>query len=405
MPSSSSAVPSSGGSSGAPGSWCDLPGSVRFTASGKVVVPGAHTAEMMFLTLPQGFCAHYFGHVGNARHLRFAPGGELFVASPTTLTTGGGPGGRSAIMVLPDDDHDGYGDSEVQFQGSLPSTQGFFFSNGWFYFQDHTRIMRVPYAAGDRTATTTATQVADVTIHFDALHWPKPIDIADDGTIYVGNGGGQGDACVTPHPFLGGMLKLDGTPGGTPVARGFRNPITITCARGHNRCFALELAKDYAFQGGREKMVPINDGDDLGFPCCASRNLPYTDINPVPDCSMVTDDTASFLIGDTPTGLDFAPDTWPAPYAGNALVALHGAAGSWLHAKMVAIGMDATTGLPLPATNISGQSTGAMRDFASGWDDGTLSHGRPVSVAFNSDGRMFVANDTNGNIFWVAPIP
>jgi hypothetical protein len=45
-----------------------------------------------------------------------------------------------------------------------------------------------------------------------------------------------------------------------------------------------------------------------------------------------------------------------------------------------------------------------MSDFATGWDDMTRAHGRPATVEFASDGRMFVGNDNNGDIFWVAPL-
>src|SRR5580692_9685312 len=77
---------------------CDLPGALQFTASGTVTVPGGSPSwpSLAFLHLPQGFCARYFGTVGNARQIRFAPGGELFVASPTQLSTGGGPNGQNA---------------------------------------------------------------------------------------------------------------------------------------------------------------------------------------------------------------------------------------------------------------------------------------------------------------------
>jgi glucose/arabinose dehydrogenase len=47
---------------------------------------------------------------------------------------------------------------------------------------------------------------------------------------------------------------------------------------------------------------------------------------------------------------------------------------------------------------------GAMTDFATGWADGTLSHGRPSALVFAPDGRLFIGNDTDGNIFWVAPM-
>jgi glucose/arabinose dehydrogenase len=385
---------------------CSLPGSVQFTASGKNVVPGGGDGPSLdWLSLPVGFCAHYYGNVGNARQLRFAPGGELFVASPTTGTTGGGQNGQSAIVVLPDDNHDGLADSPITFLSGLPSTQGMMFTKDHFYYQDAVRILRIPYKAGDRAPTDTGEEVANISYYSSGLHWPKAMDVTDDGTIYVGNGGDQGELCVEPHPVHGAVLALDGSSNGKPIAQGLRNPIAVRCSRGHNRCFALELAKDYtASEGGREKMILIHEGDDWGFPCCATKDLPYKDTfaaGKTPDCSKVVAEDNAFLIGDTPFGLDFEGGFWPGQWNGRAYVANHGAAGTWTGARIVAIPMDAATGLPKPSSNTSGSNTG-MDDFATGWDDGTLQHGRPAAVAFSPDGRLFVASDTTGMIFWIA---
>jgi glucose/arabinose dehydrogenase len=392
--------------------FCKLPGTVQFTDKGTLSLPGAQPGDpdLSFLHLPAGFCAHYFGTVGDARQLRFAPGGELFVASPTQLTTGGNAqAGQASIVVLPDDNHDGRADTVLTFMGGLPSTQGLMFIPGFFYYQDDTKIMRVPYKSGDRTPSGTPEQVVSITYYNSPLHWPKVMDIADDGSIYIGNGGDQGETCDgTPHAFHGGIRKVTDTTtnamDGEPVAQGFRNPIAIRCLPGHDTCFALELALDYsAGQGGREKMVPIHLGDDWGYPCCATQNLAYSQWQGA-DCSKVTPDTVSWLIGDTPFGLAFAPSTWPGMWAGAAIVTTHGAAGSWVGARMVAIAMDASTGMPKPGTNMNGQDMGSMTDFATGWDDGTLMHGRPAAVELAPDGRLFVANDSNGMIFWIAPL-
>lgn len=389
---------------------CSLPGSIQFTDQGTVIVgqPTDGAPDLRFMHLPSGFCVHYYATVGNARQLRFAPGGELFVASPTTSTTGGGPDGRAAIVIVPDDDNDGVGDTPVTFLANLPSTQGLLFSGNLFYYQDGTAIRSLPYAPHQRSTTDPPSLVADIKIYSDQLHWPKTLDQADDGSIYVGNGGDQGELCDPTHPFHGGVLRLDGTPGGAPVAQGMRNPIAIRCWHGHGTCFALELAKDYsAGEGGREKMLPIRDGDDWGFPCCATQNLPYQDVqpsSPVPDCSGVTPETASFMIGDTPFGLDFEAGKWPAPWTGHAFVATHGAAGSWAGARVVAVGMDPSTGLPLPSTDRNGSNEGGMVDFATGWADANRTEGRPAAVTFAPDGRLFLANDYNGVIVWIAPI-
>lgn len=383
---------------------CSLPGSVQFTSGGTVTVPGGDPSwpSLAFLHLPDGFCAHYYATVGNARQLRFAPGGELFVASPTRSTTGGGANGRNAIVVVPDDDADGVGDAQVTYESGLSATQGLMFLDGYLYYQDDIDIRRVPYASGDRSPSGPSELVATIDHYSDLLHWPKPIDAADDGTIYVGNGGTQNEICQQPTPFHGGILKLD-TLHGTQVATGMRNPIVVRCSRGHNRCFALELAKDYSgMVGGREKMVPIHDGDDWGFPCCATTDVPY---GGSPDCSTVTTDTASFTIGDTPFGLDFAPASWPAPYPGSAFISLHGEYAQWKGAGIVTIGTDAMTGLPLPASDLMGFPTGAMTSFATGWGDLTQSHGRPADLTFAPDGRLFLANDNNGVILWISPMP
>src|SRR5215471_19469915 len=59
---------------GAPTRFCDLPGSVQFTTGGMAMVSGGTGVDRIaFLTLPTGFCVHYFGNVGNTRQLRFSP--------------------------------------------------------------------------------------------------------------------------------------------------------------------------------------------------------------------------------------------------------------------------------------------------------------------------------------------
>ena len=262
---------------GAAGHFCDLPGSIQYRLGGVVVVPGGvDTPDISYLRPPTGFCVHYYGVVGNARQLRFAPGGELFVASPTTPTGGGGAGGQSAIVVLPDDDNDGVADSVLTFLGSLPSTQGILFTGGFLYYQDSTSILRVPYATGDRSPSGASEPVANITIYSSDTHWPKTLDVADDGTIYVGNGGDQTETCDPSRPFHGGILKLDGTDGGAPVAKGLRNPIAIRCPHGHNTCLAAELGKDGSSvpDFGREKIIPIRQGDDWGFPAAPPRTPP-----------------------------------------------------------------------------------------------------------------------------------
>ena len=72
------------------------------------------------------------------------------MSSPSQPRPGGAAGGRGAILVLPDDDHDGLADSQLTFVGNLSVTQGMTFAGGYFYFQDGATIRRVPFKSGDR---------------------------------------------------------------------------------------------------------------------------------------------------------------------------------------------------------------------------------------------------------------
>ena len=390
------------------GKFCDLPGSVVWSQGAPATVPGGSGPDMTWLHLPDGFCAHHFANIPETRLLRFAPNGDLFVASPSTPCAGGASGGLGAIVVLPDDDADGVADATLHYKGGLPSTQGLLFSGGYLYYQDDQKVMRTPYNTGDRTAPSAAEQMIDVTVYYSGTHWPKAIDADDNGNIFVTNGGDQGEACDTSlaeseRPFHGGVLRIDGSPGGQLVAKGLRNPIALRCAPGTGTCFGLELARDFApQQGSREKLFPLKQGDDWGFPCCATANMPYTDLSPAPTCAGVVPETTSFIIDHTPFGLDFEQGSWPGTWQSRVFVVLHGFVGSWVGARLVAIATDPKTGWPVMSSESN--PDGTFTDFATGWDDGQHAHGRPAAVAFAPDGRLFVGNDINGDIFWIAPV-
>lgn len=416
-----SSSPVDAAEAGSRGTFCSLPGSVVWDTSGPTVVPGAvpsvvpgtdaSAPDLTWLKLPPGFCAHYYGWVPTARQLRFAPGGELFAASPSSGTTGGKGDGISGVLVLPDDDHDGNADSNITFVDGIPSVQGLMFANGYFYYQDATTIRRVPYAPGDRSPSGPSEVVTSMANWMQAgEHWPKVFDQARDGTIYITNGSTQGEMCLSTRPVFGAIVALNADGTTSEVAKGFRNPIALRCESNHDVCLAAELALDYsADMAGREKIVPVRQGDDWGFPCCATQGTPYAGVvyqgtNVTPDCSGVALESDSFVIGHTPFGLDFETGRWPAPWGGRVFLTLHGDAGSWGGARVVAIALDAN-GLPLPATElVDADSPDNMREFATGWDDQRQDHGRPAPVAFAPDGRLFLGDDQRGAVIWIAPV-
>jgi glucose/arabinose dehydrogenase len=400
------------------GSYCALPGSIVGTPKGMVVVEGgdASLPNLSWLTLPSGFCAHHFANVPETRQLRVAAGGDLFVASPSQAAAGGACCGVGGILVLPDDDHDGLADSKMIFFDNLTQTQGMTFSGGFFYYQNSASIYRVPFKSGDRMPSATPGElVTTITALQSSDHFPKSVDVAQDGTIYVTNGSDQGEVCNSTRTPIGAVFKVGANASNSVVARGFRNPIAMRCESNHNVCLVVELAKDGSgSEGGREKIAPVRQGDDWGFPCCASTNTPYAGMTfqdnghgvQAADCANVTPESVSFVIGHTPFGIDFETGKWPAPWSSRAFVALHGVVGSYTGSRVVAVSLDPNTGLPLASSDLATGMSEApnMMDFITGWDDGHQDRGRATAVAFGDDGRLWVGDDTLGEIFWVAPV-
>jgi glucose/arabinose dehydrogenase len=396
--------------------YCSLPGSYVWKGGAPTVVPGMTGGpDLSWLQVPDGFCVHFFATVPETRNLKFAPNGDLFVASPSFPCAGGASGGMGSIVVVPDDNHDGVGDSLVTYKGGIPQVQGLLFSGGYLYYQDATQIMRTAYKSGDRMAPALSDSVADITVYTSPLHWAKSIDADDNGNIFVTNGGDQGVACEVgeteeQQPFEGGILLIDSAPGGGHpngqlVAKGLRNPIDLRCAKGTGACFALELARDFAGpEGSREKLIPVRQGDDWGYPCCATADLPYTDSNvPSGYCSGVAEENTSFVIDHTPFGIDFEQGFWPATWKYRTFVALHGYFSSWIGARVVGI-QTAPDGWPIPSSEANEDAGTSLADFATGWDDGHQDHGRPATVAFSPDGRLFLGDDMLGLIVWIAPV-
>ncbi len=390
--------------------FCALPGSVVWSNGASNVVPGGPSSapDLGWLKVPDGFCVHYFATVPETRNLRFSPSGDLFVASPGRPSAGGAPAGLSAIVVLPDDNHDGVADSTVTYRSGLVTTHGLLFLDGSLYYQNGTQVFKAPYTTGDRVSTSPGVPVLDVNVYVSPDHWAKAIDADDNGNIYVTNGGDEGEECsgaelTTAPAFHGGIVRIDGSPNGELIARGLRNAYALRCAKGTGTCFGLELGRDFSPElGSREKLFPVHAGDNWGFPCCATANTPYADYSsPTPDCSEVRSEEDSFVIDHTPFGLDFEQGSWAGTFQYRAFVANHGYFVSWYGARVLAIATDPRTGWPERAQETDAGGA-VMMDFATGWDDGAQDHGRPAAVTFAPDGRLFIGDDMNGVIVWVA---
>jgi glucose/arabinose dehydrogenase len=381
-------------------------------------LPGENTDQ---IDVPDGFCARefYAPRLLEARVIRFAPNGDIFIAAPSIGTPGGASAGPGAIVVLPDDNHDGVADSELVYAGGSPATaacstlevdpnnlscvHGIAFSDGYLYLTRSDEVRRIRYSPGDRKARGASEFVANLGGSASPeSRWTHTLDRGADGTMYVSRGRFESSGqCTGAQMTLGAVFSLPvGGGAGVPVtptrlADGFRNPMYIRYSTRTSELYAAELTGDtWGGVGGREKLSLIKPGGRWGYPCCVAKGKPLFAGNES-ICADIGNELLSMPLNDTPFGFDFERGKFPAPYTNGVFFALHGAFGQPWRGTAIAWTPTDQDGHP-----VAGPS-GGVQTFATGWSN--KFPGRATDVAFAPDGRLFVIDDTQGRIFWIAP--
>lgn len=400
---------------GAPAATCTMPDFAAGTGTKYCDLPGADAPG---LTVPPAFCIREFttSPIREARVLRFAPNGDLFVSAPSANTVGGAFDGPGAIVVLPDDDHDGRADAVLTYAGPSPSNgagcaavesdeaslacvHGLLFDGGYLYYTRSDEVRRFPYAPGERRAPGAAGELVAKLggASIPDVRWTHTLERTKDGSLWVSRGRGDTSACSAEEMTRGAVFALH-VEAGMPlplapdlVADGFRNPMYLRCSPSScGECYASELSgDDWDGIGGREKLALLEKkGESWGYPCCVGAGEPAPSAGAV-GCAAVGRELVAIPLHDTNFGLDFERGAFPAPYRHGVFIALHGVFTSFGGTGVVWLATDPTTLRPV----------GQPEMFASGFSPG----GRATDVAFAPDGRLFVADDTTGKIYWIAP--
>ncbi len=383
--------------------FCDLPG-----------------ADAIDITVPPEFCVREFTNpqmpILEARVLKFAPNGDLFVAAPSQLTPGGASDGAGSIVILPDDDHDGRADTVLHYGGvhprngtscgtletdpkNLSCVHGLLFSGGYLYFTRSNEVRRHPYTMGSRTAPAEPGEVVATLggVGIPDVRWTHTLEEHKSGAIYVSRGRFDSSGCSAEEMTRGAVFALHvETKAAFPLtpetlADGFRNPLYLKCAPNScGDCYASELTGDgWDGVGGREKLALLeNKAESWGYPCCVARDMPAP--GAAASCKFVGYEQVAIPLHDTPFGFDFERGLWPEPYKHGVFSALHGITTSFGGTGIVFLKADPKSLRP----------TADVSMFVKGFGGG---HGRATDVVFAPDGRMFIADDTLGRIYWVAP--
>lgn len=376
--------------------------------------------------VPPGFSAELVTRdLRNARVIRVAPNGDLFVASSMS----------NSIHVLRIPAGSARPEQISVFAAGLPQAFGIAFhplgpNPRWVYVATSDGVVRFPYRNGDLKATGRAERLVGgiPTAH----HWARDIAFSPDGNRLFFSVGSSSNVAqdMFPEPHVvkdpepriinsladwlkvrpagaawdteelrANVLSFDPN-GGTMriVATGLRNcsGVTIQPTTGQLWCVVNErdeLGDNTPF----EYATHIVDGAFYGWPWYyigahedprqAGHRPDLRDRVVVPDVLMQAHSA--------PLQMAFYQgDSFPAEYRGSAFVTMHG---SWNRAnrtgyKVVRLLFDG-----------SGKPTGEYEDFMTGFVvSDTQVWGRPVGVAVANDGSLYVTEDGNGTIWRVS---
>ena len=182
-------------------------------------------------------------------------------------------------------------------------------------------------------------------------------------------------------------------------AVGLRNVTGMAFQPGTNALYAVNMERD----GMGDELVPdfltrVDQGDNFGWP------YQYIGGNVQPEYQNKGLKLAAAKVPDVlfeahsaPLDLAFVPDSWPAKYHGDAVVALHGSwnAGTPRGYKVVLVHFK------------DGKPDGSYENFVTGfWVSGSSPAqvwGRPSALAFDHDGSLLIADDLGNSMWRVIP--
>ena len=342
--------------------------------------------------VPAGFSVQLFVEgIPAPRRLLLGYDGVIYVAAQD----------RGGILAFYDKDGDGAADSaggvlqgaDNPFGMALQPVGEF---HGDLILGDSDGLYRLPIDAGGSAALMSAPDAFGPPVG----HITREVAVdPTSGQIYVGVGSMSNlDEGEPPMKATIQRFDSDGK-NQTSFATGMRNVTGMDIDPGTGALYAVVMERD----GMGDELVPdyftrVEAGNNFGWP------YQYIGGNAQPEfkdkglklaAAKVPD--VLFAAHSAPLDIAFIPDSWPADYRGDAIVALHG---SW--------NAGAPRGYKLVRVHFKdGKPDGSYENFMTGfWVSGTSPAeiwGRPAALAFDRDGSLLVGDDFGNTIWRVMP--
>jgi glucose/arabinose dehydrogenase len=369
---------------GLPGAW------VMVSAiSGLNKVEASAELSETSLKTPYGFAVNLFADNLNGPRFMLVSEAQDIIVSLT---------GAGQIAVLKDRDNDGIAEITQVLISDLQDPQGLVFDGDWLYFSERHQVSKVRF---DHQAGATIGQsevvVADLPFgHPHRTHNAKALGISPDRKLHI-NVGSPCNNCEPEDPRYSAMLRaeLDGSDISI-YATGLRNSVGFDWAPWSGELFATVNARDMlgdAFPP--DELNLITEGGFYGWPYYHGDNVPDPELGDKrPDLlASAIKPAFNFQPHNAPLGIHFLNNTGSLPeqFKRSALVALHG---SWNRSSL--------DGYKVIALHWNDQGEIHNSDFMHGFLSPKGVIGRPVDIAEDSSGDIYISDDLAGRVYRVS---
>jgi glucose/arabinose dehydrogenase len=357
----------------------------------------SHAEKLAFdvrqLKAPAGFHVAIFAEeVDGARMLAFSPGGVLLVSES----------GEGKVVALPDSKHTGKAERIVTVLNGLNEPHGIAFYQGKLYVAENNRVRRYDW---DEKNLRAAKPVKLADLPGGGGHSTRSI-VFHGGKMYI-SAGSSCNVCVEKDPRRAAVMEFNPDGSGQKIfAKGLRNAVGLAVNPKTDTVWVTVNGRDMLGDDLPPETVYDlgKDGGDGGWPYCYGDRVFDFEVaksgtGPGSDyCKNVLEPKVQMQAHSAPLGLAFFDGAnFPAEYQNSIFIAFHG---SWNRRiptgyKVVRVRLDD-----------KGQPRGGAEDFITGWlAPGETKRGRwmgrPVGIAFDGDGVMYVSDDAEGVIYRV----
>lgn len=296
---------------------------------------------------------------------------------------------RGQVLALPDKDGDGVADGKVVIADGLNNPHGIYFYDKYLYIAETNQVVRYIY---DNKNYSVQNREVLFTLPGGGRHWSRTIKVHDN-KLYT-SAGSSCDVCIEDSPYLAAIMVSDLDGKNLQVyAKGLRNSVFFDWDDSGN-LWASDMGRDFLGDDlPPDELNIVTKGADYGWPWCYGEKIRDDQFRSGENsnyCGNTKGTIYNYQAHVAPLGTTFVKgELYPSLENGDLLVSLHG---SWNRSQKV--------GYKVIRLEIEGQEVVSQSDFITGFlTDGGDVLGRPVDLAFNSEGVLFISDDKANLIY------